>query len=153
MVELQSCAGPYLRLVAEASSYKYLEVAQEGANLLRHAAMAWHDANLIGALRIAHGRDADDTSPEPLPPPTRPLAAISAQNKGYYQPVFQSLAEDVESALHELVYDAPQHMRLVADQIIRMEGPVCVSTRCRRRHGPRWSLASWLSAGPGWMSR
>lgn len=120
---LEAHAEDYLTNLAPARSYHYSEVAREGANLLRYAALAWHDANMIGALRISLGRRPDDTSPEPLPPTHDPLALIRQQDADSYGPSYASLASTVKEVLDGLVDHAGAHMRIVAGQIIVTGGP------------------------------
>lgn len=147
---LEAHAEDYLTSLAPACSYHYSEVAREGANLLRYAALAWHDANMIGALRISLGRRPDDTSPEPLPPTHDPLVLITQQDADSYGPSYTNLATTVKEVLDGLVDNAAAHMKLVAEEIIVTGGPD-VRERPRSTETVAGSIESQLAERWPWL--
>lgn len=56
-------------------------------------------------------------------PQADPFAFLRQADADVYGPVHAGLAADIDEVVRGIVAGAPQHMRLVADQIIRTGGP------------------------------
>lgn len=150
MCDLRTHTGEYLLALMENQSYHYTAVVAEGVMLLRYAALAWHDANAIGAFRIAYGRDPGDASPEPLPP-VDPFAFLRQADADVYGPVYAGLAADIDEVVRGMVAGAPQHMRRVADQIIRTGGPGVVEHPLLPTQGLAECIESQLAERWPWL--